>query len=265
MEDIIKRNHVTVIGTGEETIIFGHGFGCDQNVWSDIIPFFEKDYRIVLFDYVGSGQSDKSKYSLGKYADLRGYGKDLEEILDFMKIRQAIFVGHSVSSMIGVLASIHNPDYFKKMVLLSPSPRYMNDGADYYGGFDLKDINEILTFMEMNFLGWASANAAALIDNPDKPVLTRKLKETLTNETPEIMKNFARATFLSDYRNEVKQVTIPTLILQCSVDSIVPIQVAEYLNKNIKNSTLKIFESRGHYPHLSMPKETAESILEYIK
>lgn len=265
MENIIKRNHVTVMGTGEETIVFGHGFACDQNVWRSITKYFEKDYRIVLFDYVGCGQSDKTQYSVERYVDLNGYARDLEEILDSMQIRNAIYVGHSVSSMIGVIASIHNPEYFKKMILISPSPRYLNDNPDYYGGFDAKDINEILTFMEMNFLGWASANAAALMDNPDKPALAEQLKDTFIGEDPEIMKNFARATFLSDYRKELPFVTVPTLIIQCSIDSIVPIEVAEYLNRHIKNSDLKILDSRGHYPHLSMPEKTAECILEYMK
>jgi sigma-B regulation protein RsbQ len=264
MENIIKRNNINVIGTGEKTIVFGHGFGCDQNIWRYITPYFEKDYRIVLFDYVGSGQSDISQYSAKRYADLMGYSLDLEEILEYMQIKDAIYVGHSVSSMIGLLTTIRKPECFQKIVLISPSPRYINEEPDYYGGFDQKDINEILTFMEMNFLGWASANAAALMDNPDKPVLAEQLKDTFTAEDPEIMKNFARATFLSDYRKELEFVTIPTLIIQCSVDSIVPIEVAEYLNRNIKNSALKILDSRGHYPHLCIPEKTAESILEYI-
>lgn len=265
MENILNRNHVTVIGTGEQTVVLGHGFACDQNVWRLITPYLEEEYRIVLFDYVGSGQSDKTQYSVERYSDLNGYAQDLIEILDCMQIHDAIFVGHSVSSMIGVIASIHNPQYFKKMVLISPSPRYINDGPDYYGGFDDKDIREILTFMEMNFLGWASANAAALIDNPDKPALAEQLKDTFSGEDPKIMKNFARATFLSDYRKELKRVTTPALIIQCSVDSIVPIEVAQYINHNMQNSQLKILDSRGHYPHLSLPGKTAEYILEYIK
>lgn len=264
MENIMKRNHVTVIGAGEETIVLGHGFGCDQKVWHAITPYLEHNYRIILFDYVGCGASDKTSYDKDRYSDLRGYARDLEEIMDDMGIIDAIFVGHSVSSMIGILASNHNPRYFKKMVLISPSPRYINEGANYYGGFTKEDITEILTFMEMNFLGWASANASALMDHPDKPELTQKLENTLTSEDPAIMKNFARATFLSDYREELNYITIPTMILQCSVDSIVPIEVAQYLNHKIQNSMLKIIDSRGHYPHLSMPKLTADYIMEFI-
>ncbi len=264
MNHILKRNNVNIIGSGEQTIVLGHGFGCDQNIWQFITPYFENNYKIILYDYVGSGHSDKTQYDKKRYSDLHGYAKDLEEILDELKINDAIFVGHSVSSMIGVLASIHNPKYFKKMVLISPSPRYINDGNNYYGGFDKQDINEILTFMEMNFLGWASANASALMDNPDKPALAEQLKDTLSSEDPGIMKDFARATFLTDCRKEVSLVTIPTLIIQCSVDSIVPVEVAHYLNDNIKNSSLKIIEARGHYPHLSMPKITAECIVEFV-
>ncbi|WP_099469498.1 alpha/beta fold hydrolase [Konateibacter massiliensis] len=265
MKNIIERNHITVVGTGKETIVLGHGFGCDQNVWRYIIPYLEKDYRLVLFDYVGSGKSDKSQYNIERYRNLDGYAQDLIEILDCFEIRDAIFIGHSVSSMIGILSSIHNSKYFKKMVLIGPSPRYINDEPDYYGGFNHQDINEILTFMEMNFLGWASANAAALIDNPDKPDLVEQLENTFTSEEPGIMKYFARATFLSDYRKELQLVTTPSLILQCSVDSIVPLEVAEYMKNNLQNSDLKILDSRGHYPHLSMPKQTAEYILDYIK
>ncbi len=266
MEDVLKRNHVTIIGNGKnkDTIILGHGFGCDQKVWHQIIPHLEKDYQIILFDYVGSGESDKSKYLAERYRNLDGYAMDLKEILDYMKIRDAIFIGHSVSSMIGVLACVHNPKYFKKMILISPSPRYLNDLPDYFGGFDKNDINEILTFMEMNFLGWATANAAALMDNPDRPNLAVQLKDTMTKEDPMVMKNFARATFLSDYRKQLPHVSTNTLIIQCSVDSIVPIEVAKYLNEHIKDSTLKIIEARGHYPHLSMPQRTADCILDFI-
>lgn len=265
MADIIKRNNVHIIGEGDRTIIFGHGFGCEQNIWNLMLPYFEKDYRIVLYDYVGSGNSDMSAYEPGKYSDLYGYAQDLQDILETLNIRQAVFVGHSVSSMIGLLASVKNPEYFERMVLIGPSPRYLNELPDYYGGFDEKDIRELLKMMEMNFIGWASANAAVLMDNPDKPMLAEELKNIFTRENPFVMKNFAQATFLSDHRKDLAKVTIPALIIQCSVDSIVPIEAAEYLNKNLKGSSLKVIDAKGHYPHISMPGETAGLILDYLK
>lgn len=264
MTNVFERNNIHILGEGEQTIIFGHGFGCEQNIWKYMIPYFEKEFRIVLFDYVGSGKSDKTAYAADRYSDLHGYALDLQEILEALDIHQAIFVGHSVSSMIGLLASIQKPECFRNMILISPSPRYINELPDYYGGFDDKDVQELLKIMEMNFIGWASMNAAALMDNPDRPMLAEHLKSTFCAEDPVIMKNFAQATFLSDHRNELPQVTVPSLIVQCSVDSIVPIEVANYLNNNLKDSTLEVIGARGHYPNLSQPGETARLILNYL-
>lgn len=264
MENILKRNNVRILGQGEKTIIFGHGFGCDQNIWRAMLPYFEKNYRIIIYDYVGSGNSETDSYSREKYQNLYGYSQDLQDILNALEIKNAIFVGHSVSSIIGLLTSIKDREYFEKLILICPSPRYLNDLPEYFGGFDDNDIKEILTMMEMNFVGWATANAAMLMDNPDRPMLAEQLKDTFVKENPFIMKDFAQATFMSDHRKELPEVSTPTLIIQCSVDSIVPIQVAEYLHANLKESTLKVIDARGHYPNLSRPKETAELILEYI-
>ncbi|WP_058303033.1 alpha/beta fold hydrolase [Gorillibacterium timonense] len=264
MEAIIERNNIRIQGEGDRTLIFGHGFGCEQNIWRSMIPYFEKDYRIVLFDYVGSGNSDLAAYNPERYSTLYGYVADLLDILEALEIEKAVFVGHSVSSMIGLLASIRKPEAFQSMVLIGPSPRYINDLPDYYGGFDERDVKELLQMMEMNFVGWASMNAAALMDNPERPVLTEQLKDTFCAEDPAIMKNFAQATFLSDHRRELPEVTVPCLIVQCSVDSIVPLEVAEYLHKQLRNSRLEVISARGHYPNLSQPKETSELIRSYL-
>lgn len=264
MLDIIARNNVKVFGEGEKTIVFGHGLGCDQTTWKHITPFFEKKYRIILFDYVGSGQSDLTAYYSERYENLEGYAQDLLEIFDVLEIKQVIFVGHSVSSMIGALASIQRPDYFERLIMIAPSPRYINEEPDYVGGFAEQDVNELLMMMEMNFIGWASATASIAMNNPDNPALSYDLQSSFCSGDASVIREFAQATFLSDHREDLVKITIPTLIIQCSEDSMVPLEVGEYLHKNIKNSLLKFTEAKGHYPHLSQPNETEAIIKEYL-
>lgn len=264
MQDILVRNNVTILGEGEQTIVFGHGFGCSQDTWKYLIPDFLEKFRVVLFDYVGSGKSDCSAYDQQRYSNLEGYAEDLMEVIEALNTNPVIFIGHSVSSMIGLLTSIKKPEYFKALIMIGPSARYMNDLPDYYGGFEDKDIQELLYMMEKNFVGWATANAAALINTPEQPILAKKLEETFCEEDPVIMRNFAEATFMSDHRKDLHNASIPTLIIQCSEDSIVPIEAANYLHENIKNSVLNVIEAKGHYPQLSCPKDTSEVILNYL-
>lgn len=264
MDNILIRNNVKIIGEGTKTIVFGHGFGCDQNVWNFITPYFISEYKIVLFDYVGSGNSDLKAYDINRYKNLFGYAEDLLEVLGVLKSDPVIFVGHSVSSMIGLLASLKKPEYFQALVMIGPSPRYINDLPQYYGGFSENDVKELLKMMEMNYTGWASLNAANFMNNPERPILGKKLEEIFTAENPVIMSNFARATFLSDHRGDLMKTTLPCLIVQCSEDSIVPVEVAEYLHKNIKNSELEIIEVKGHYPHISEPIVTSDLIKRYV-
>lgn len=264
MKNMLLRNNVNITGKGKKTIVFGHGFGCDQNIWKLMIPYFEDHYRIVLFDYVGSGSSDMTAYNAERYNNLHGYAQDLLEILEAQGNNPVIFVGHSVSSMIGALASIQRRECFESIIMIGPSPRYINEKPDYFGGFDKNDVSELLKMMEMNFVGWARMNAAALMNNPDRPELAQRLEETFSAEDPVIMKNFAEATFLSDHRKDLSKVEVPSLIIQCSEDSVVPIEVGKYLHENIRNSTLVVTEAKGHYPNLSQPKETAEIILKYL-
>lgn len=263
MANVIARNNVKVLGDGEKTILFGHGFGCSQSMWRLMVPFFESKYRIVLFDYVGSGKSDLTAYDPEKYNTLNGYAQDLIEIIEELDLNKVIFVGHSVSSMIGMLASIKRPDYFENIIMIGPSPRYLNDGA-YVGGFESSDVTELLDLMEMNFEGWASFMSLLAMQNPEKPMLAQELEKSFTSVDEEITRQFAKVTFLSDHREDLAQSTVPTLIIQCSHDSIVPIEVGEFLHHHLKNSTFRLMKAKGHYPHLSHSEETARLINEYL-
>ena len=264
MANVLERNNVKVIGTGEKTIIFAHGFGCDQNMWRFIIPHFEKNYRIVLFDHVGSGRSDWTAFSADKYNSLHSYANDVLEICDELKLENVIFIGHSVSSMIGMLASIQRPDYFEKLVMIGPSPCYVNKEPNYHGGFEKDDIMELLNMMEMNFVGWASYFAPIAMNNPGHPSHSDELEANFCATNPAITRRFAEVTFFSDHRDDLANSTISTLILQCSEDSIVPLETGEFLHENLKNSTFRLMEAKGHYPHLSHPEETAKHIKQYL-
>ncbi|MED4403383.1 alpha/beta fold hydrolase [Metabacillus fastidiosus] len=264
MNNIFVRNNVKIIGEGEKVIIFGHGFGCDQNMWRFITPHFEKEFRLVLFDYVGSGKSDLTAYNREKYSNLHGYKTDLLEIIEALNVEKVIFIGHSVSSMIGMLASIERPECFESLIMIGPSPRYLNDENGYSGGFDERDVIELLNMMEMNFIGWASYLAPIAMNNPDQPMLSQELEASFCSTDPVITRQFAEATFFSDHREDLLKATVPSLILQCAEDSIVPVEVGEYLHRYLKNSTFRMMEAKGHYPHLSHPEETTRFIKEYL-
>ena len=265
MRKVLERNNVKVIGEGIETIMFAHGFGCDQSMWRHIVPSFEKDYRIVLFDYVGSGNSDLTAYDSEKYSTLHGYAQDVLDIIDELQLEQFIFVGHSVSSMIGMLASIERPDRFKHIVMVGPSPRYLNDAGRYYGGFEKKDVLELLDMMEMNFIGWASFMAPLVTDSIVNPNVSKEVERSFNSGDPIITKQFAEVTFFSDHRKDLAKSITPTLIIQCSDDSIVPIEVGEYLHNHLENSEFQLMDVKGHYPHLSNPTKTVQLIKEYLQ
>jgi sigma-B regulation protein RsbQ len=264
-ETILKRNNVNIVGNGVVPMIMANGFGCDQNMWRFIWPAFEKDYRIVLFDYVGSGKSDVSAYNKERYGDLNGYAQDLLDVCRALELKNAVFIGHSVSSIIGVLAAIKEPSYFSHLVLLGPSPRYINDGKTYIGGFERKDIEDLLHTMEKNYIGWANFLAPAIMQNQDRPELTAELTESFCSTDPVIARRFAEATFLSDNRHDLKKISHPTFIMQCSDDLIAPYEVGTYMHDNIKNSVLKVLKATGHCPHMSHPEETIEVIKEYLQ
>lgn len=264
IKDILTRNNVKTVGKGVTPMLFAHGFGCDQNTWRFVVPSFIDDYKIVLFDYVGSGKSDLSAYNAERYSNLYGYASDVLEICEALGLKDVIFVGHSVSSMIGILAAIRKPEYFSNLILIGPSPRYINENG-YVGGFEKKDIEEFLDNMEKNFIGWANFIVPAIIKNPDRPELSTELAESFCSGNPQIARNFAIATFFSDNRRDLLNLKKPTLIMQCSEDIIAPIEVGDYLHAHLANSTLKSLKATGHYPHLSHPDETIQVMKKYLK
>jgi sigma-B regulation protein RsbQ len=263
--DILKRNNVKISGTGSQPMMFAHGFGCDQNMWRFVTPAFQDAYKIIVFDYVGAGESDLSAYNTERYSDLNGYAQDVLEICHTLKLKDVIFVGHSVSSMIGLLASIKQPDIFAHLIFVGPSACYINDGKGYVGGFEKNDIVELLETMEKNYIGWANFLAPAIMKNSEHPELAEELKDSFCSTDPIIAKYFAEATFFSDNRDDLSKLKTPTLIMQCSDDMIAPLEVGDYLHEHIPNSTLKVLKATGHCPHMSAPDETIEVIKAYLK
>lgn len=259
----LKRNNVQVHGSGDSAIIFAHGFGCDQNMWRFVEPAFRDRYRTILFDHVGAGNSDHSAYDRAKYGTLAGYADDVIEICEELKSGPVIFVGHSVSAMIGSLAAIGRPELFTKLVLVGPSPCYINDG-DYVGGFTRQDIEELLQVLDSNYLGWSSSMAPVIMGNADQPALGQELTASFCRTDPAIAKHFARVTFLSDNRADLPRLQTPSLILQCSEDVIAPAAVGQYLHRTVPGSVLVQLNATGHCPHMSAPEETIEAIQAYL-
>jgi sigma-B regulation protein RsbQ len=262
--DVFRRNNVRVLGRGEQPMIFAHGFGCDQNMWRLVVPAFEDSHRIVLFDHVGSGQSDISAYDRQKYATLGGYASDVLDICRELQLSNVVFVGHSVSAMIGVLAANREPDRFAALVLVGPSPRYIND-ADYVGGFTSEDIEGLLSSLDSNYLGWSSSMAPVIIGNPQRPELGQELANSFCRTDPDIASHFARVTFLSDNRKDLGLIDTPTLILQCSDDLIAPQSVGEYLHRQMPGSQLFLMKATGHCPNLSAPDETVAAMKDFLQ
>jgi sigma-B regulation protein RsbQ len=260
---VLQRNNVQVRGTGDRAMVFAHGFGCDQNMWRFVAPAFEQNFRIVLFDHVGAGGSDLSAYSRDKYASLEGYADDVVEIGEALDLKHAVFVGHSVSAMIGILAASKAPDMFSHLVLVGPSPRYINDG-DYVGGFSAAQIEELLDFLDSNHMGWSQAMAPMIMGNAERPELGEELVNSFCRTDPEIAKHFARTTFMSDNRADLAKVNAKLLILQCSDDIIAPNCVGEYVHKNLPNSELFVMRATGHCPNLSAPDETIAAIRAFV-
>jgi sigma-B regulation protein RsbQ len=259
MSPVQFRNNVRISGNGPATMVFAHGFGCDQTMWRFLAPAYQERFRTITFDLVGSGGSDLTAYRRDKYDTLHGYADDLLEIVDEFADGPVVFVGHSVSTMIGMLATIKAPQKFIAQVMVGPSPCYINDG-DYAGGFSREDIDELLETMEANYLGWSSNLAPAIMGVPDRPELREELTNSFCRNDPEIAKHFARVTFLSDYRSEVARSTVPALILQCSDDLVAPRTVGEYMHRHMPASTLHIVENVGHCPHMSAPTESSLAI-----
>jgi sigma-B regulation protein RsbQ len=259
----LARNNVRVKGQGTRAIIFAHGFGCDQNMWRFVAPPFEAAFRTILFDHVGAGGSDLSAYEPTKYSALSGYADDVVEIIRELDLGRVVFVGHSVSAMIGVLASLKAPELFDRLVLVGPSPRYIDDG-DYVGGFSAAQINELLESLADNYMGWSAAMAPAIMGNPERPELGQELANSFCRTDPEIAKAFARVTFTSDNRSDLGKVAVPTLILQCSDDIIASEEVGNYVQRHIPGSRLVLMKATGHCPNLSAPAETISAIRAFV-
>jgi sigma-B regulation protein RsbQ len=261
---VIQRNNVRVGGRGTRPMLFAHGFGCDQNMWRLVAPAFEDSYRTILFDYVGAGQSDVSAYHPAKYSSLDGYAADVLEICSELDLSNVVFVGHSVSAMIGVLAARRQPERFGALVLIGPSPRYIDD-VDYVGGFSRQDIDGLLDSLDSNYLGWSSAMAPVIMANADRPELGNELTNSFCRMDPAIASEFARVTFLSDSRSDLPEVKTPTLILQCTDDVIAPNAVGEYVHRHMPASQLVTLKATGHCPNLSAPAETIAAIGQFLQ
>jgi sigma-B regulation protein RsbQ len=261
---VVERNHVVVGGmAGAQPMLFAHGYGCDQQMWRHVTPAFE-DFQTVCFDHVGAGRSDLSAYDPNRYGTLDGYATDVLEICDALDLREVIYVGHSVAAMIGVLAANREPGRFAKLVLVGPSPRYIDD-VDYVGGFSPADIDELLDSLDSNYLGWSQAMAPVIIGNADRPELAAELTESFCRTDPMIAKRFARATFLSDNRVDLGGVSVPTLVLQCREDVIAPQAVGRFVHQSIPNSELVILDATGHCPNLSAPDVTIAAIADFVR
>ncbi len=260
---VLERNHVVVSGKGTVPILFAHGFGCDQLMWRLVAPAFENEYKVILFDHVGAGRSDLSAYSPGKYQSLDGYADDIVEIVHALNLDNVIFVGHSVACMMGILAAEKAPGMFSKLILVGPSPSYINDG-NYTGGFEKDQIEELLASMDNNHLGWSMSMASVIMGNPDKKELAVELGNSFCRTDPAIAKQFARTTFLSDTRANINGVEIPTLILQCAQDVIAPQVVGEYMHTAMPASKIIFMKATGHCPNLSAPRETIDAINSFL-
>jgi sigma-B regulation protein RsbQ len=261
---VLDRHNVTVSGRPDgQPLVFAHGFGCDQNMWRFVAPRFEDEFRVVLFDHVGAGRSDLSAYDPERYASLQGYADDVVDICRELELTNVVFVGHSVSAMIGVLAAAAEPERFAKLVLVGPSPRYIDDEG-YRGGFAAEDIDELLGSLESNYLGWSSAMAPVIMGNPERPELGEELTESFCRTDPGIARRFARVTFLSDNRADLARVSVPTLVLQSRNDAIAPLEVGTYVSQAIAGSSLVVLDATGHCPNLSAPDATSEAIAAFL-
>ncbi|MFH8683281.1 alpha/beta fold hydrolase [Streptomyces lydicus] len=262
--DILRRNNVTVTGNPNgPAVVLAHGFGCDQNMWCLTVPALAERYRVVLFDYVGSGRSDLSAFSAERYASLDGYARDVVEVCEALDLRDAVFVGHSVSAMTGVLAARQAPERIGALVMVAPSPRYIDDEG-YRGGFDEQDIDELLASLDSNYLGWSSAMAPVIMGNPERPELAEELTNSFCATDPEMARVFARTTFLSDSRDDLKSVAVPTLVLECTEDAIAPREVGAFVHRSIPGSTLVTLGATGHCPQLSAPEATNEALTAFL-
>ncbi|NHC14286.1 alpha/beta fold hydrolase [Motilibacter deserti] len=263
--DVVSRNNVVVRGASDAPpLVFAHGFGCDQGMWRYVAPAFEATHRVVLFDHVGAGRSDLAAYDPSRHGSLEGYARDVLEILDALALGEVTFVGHSVSATIGLLAAAERPDLFARLVLVGPSPRYVDD-VGYRGGFAREEIDELLETMDGNYLGWSAQIAPAIMGVPERPELGRELADSFCRSDPSIARAFARVTFLSDNRADLARVRTPALVVQCREDVIAPPEVGAYVHASLPGSELTVLDATGHCPNLSAPGQLVAAIRDYLR
>ncbi|MCW2536247.1 MAG: alpha/beta hydrolase fold protein [Modestobacter sp.] len=261
---VSTRNDVRVSGVPDgRPMVFAHGYGCDQNMWRFVVPDFEVDHRVVTFDHVGFGHSDLSAYDPVKYNSLRGYAADVVEVLRELELTDVVFVGHSVSAMIGVLAYLQAPELFGALVMVGPSARYVDDG-DYAGGFSRDQIRELLENLDANHLGWSATMAPVIMGRPDRPELAEELTNSFCRTNPDVARQFARVSFLSDNRADLPRVQVPTLVLQCAEDVIAPESAGRYVHEHVPGSVFTQLAATGHCPNLSAPEETTAAIRAFL-
>jgi sigma-B regulation protein RsbQ len=260
---VLRRHATTVLGGGSPPLVLGHGFGCDQTMWSRVAPELAREHQVVLFDHIGAGRSDRAAYDPVRHASLRGYAEDVVELLDALALPPVVLVGHSASGMIGLLAAVARPDLFAGLVLVGASPRYL-DAEGYVGGFSRADVDDLLAAMERNYLGWSESLAPLAMGNPDRPELAAELQDSFARSDPAIALAFARAIFLSDHRGDLALVRTPTLVVQSSEDPMVPEAVGEYLHAHVPGSRYVRLAATGHFPHVSSPGATVEAVRAFV-
>ncbi|MDN3587564.1 alpha/beta hydrolase [Pedobacter aquatilis] len=263
MNNILKRNHVNIIGKGEKVLMMAHGFGCDQSTWKFITSAFLDDYKIILFDYVGSGKSEINQYDYHKYSSLEGYACDVVDIIEVLKLKDIVFIGHSVSAMIGMLAAIQIPEAISKLIFIGPSPKYINEN-EYFGGFEREQVEGLFKYMADDYIGWSKYLAPNVMGNLENPEHAEFLQECFESMNPKIALEFAMATFNCDYRNKLQELKTKSITLMNDNDMIVPLQVGDFIKRHTPYNTLHLLNATGHYPHISAPEETIKAIKLYL-
>jgi sigma-B regulation protein RsbQ len=265
MSEVLQRHAVHQSGPADgRPMVFAHGFGCDQTLWRAVAPAFATDHRVITFDYVGAGGSDRSAYDPIRYASLDGYAQDILEICRALDLRDGVLVAHSVSASVAILAANAEPDRFSDLVLVTPSPRYLDDLPEYRGGFSRADIDALLQLMDVNAMGWAEYLAPVVMGNPDRPELAQDLERTFCSIDPVMARQFAKVTFLGDNRSDLARVTTPALIIQCTRDAVAPVEVGEYMQRHLAGSRIAYIDAMGHCPHVSHPAATIDAIRSYL-
>lgn len=265
LSDVLRRFNVQVRGNGPQTLVFAHGFGCDQRIWRFVAPAFEATHRVLLFDLMGSGRSDLSAYDEVRHGSLQGYADDLIDVLDAVGAAQVDYIGHSASSIFGLLASIARPERFRRLALLAPSPRFLNDPPDYRGGFERADLEGLFDLMESNHFGWASFLAPLAMGEQSPPGATEEFQANLCALDPRIARRFARLVFLLDCRAQLPEVSVPSLIVQCTQDTIAPREVGAFMHRSMPGSTLVEIDAAGHLPHVTHPAQTTRVLRDFLQ